>query len=430
MGRPPAGGHRPADRSLQEGERPAARRRGTRGPRRRLRRRDRPARRGRRAHRRRARGRGRPQGRGRRGRGSRRRGGRGGGAQAPPRPPRRPGPQHPGQEARDLRGDLRPRRRGLRPVAGPGDRRRRRLRRALGGPPPGRSDDRRRPDRHQARRRRRRRRRRRGLSVPRALERAFAFERAMHGAAGRTVTAAWGQAFLCPEIDRCYDRNLLWVVADGAGVDAATLDDHADRLLGGHGMTHRRLVTEPEADARLRDDLVARGFDAGSHLFLVHEGGAAPEIPAGIAVVEASIDELLAATDRYLRADPETEYGRDDLTREHLLAHHRDYGPRGSVERRFAVLDGDDVVAWARLWTRGAEAQVEDVVVLAEHRGRGYGRAVVAAATAAALADGADLLFIVADAEDWPKDLYGRLGYATAGALGVYLRYDVRAAAR
>src|SRR3954470_8782577 len=86
------------------------------------------------------------------------------------------------------------------------------------------------------------------------LARAFAFERAMHAAVGRTVTAAWGQAFLSPEIARCYDRNVLWATADAAGLDAAALDAHADRLLGGVGMAHRRLMLEPASDARLRDD--------------------------------------------------------------------------------------------------------------------------------------------------------------------------------
>jgi hypothetical protein len=52
----------------------------------------------------------------------------------------------------------------------------------------------------------------------------------------------------------------------------------------------------------------------------------------------------------------------------------------------------------------------------------------VAAATRAALDDGATLLFIVADEEDWPKYLYGRLGYEVVGTLGVYLRHDPRAA--
>ncbi|WCB92410.1 hypothetical protein DSM104299_01104 [Baekduia alba] len=256
------------------------------------------------------------------------------------------------------------------------------------------------------------------------LERAFAFERAMHGAVGRVVSAAWGQAFLAPEIERCYDRNLLWVVGDGDGLSAETLDAHAQRLLGGHGMTHRRMLVEPAADARLRDGLVALGYDAGAHLFMVHDGGAV-EAPA-VTVEEVGVDLVQTANERYLLTDPDTDYGRDPMTREHLLAHHREYGSTGGAERRFAVVVAGAVAAWARLWRRGDEAQIEDVVCLAAFRGRGYGRAVVAAAARAALAEGASLLFIVADDEDWPKDLYGRLGFAPAGTLGVYQRFVPR----
>jgi GNAT superfamily N-acetyltransferase len=247
----------------------------------------------------------------------------------------------------------------------------------------------------------------------------------MHAAVGRTVTAEWGQAFLTPELDRCYDRNLLWVVGDAGGSSAAQLDAHAERLLDGHGMGHRRLLVEPAADARLRNALVGRRYDPGSHLFMAHAGDA-PAATAGIAVEEVGIDAVHAATERYLLTDPDTEYGRDPRTRHHLLIHHREYGPRGGAERRFAVVVEGEVVAWARLWRRGDEAQVEDVVCLAEHRGRGYGRAVVVAATRAALDEGAELVFIVADDEDWPKELYGRLGYEPVGALGVYLRFDTR----
>ena len=263
------------------------------------------------------------------------------------------------------------------------------------------------------------------------LARAFAFERAMHGAAGRTITGAWGQAFLSPDLDRCYDRNVLWAVDDAGGLSAAALDGHAERLLGGHDLPHRRLLLEPPAQSRLHDGLVARGYDASSHLFQLHPGPAAtPDTVSGVDVVEVSIDAVLAANDRYLQTDPDTPYGRDARTRRHLLEHHRTYGPTGAHERRFAVCDGADVVAWARLWARGAEAQVEDVICLAEYRGRGYGRAVVAAATRAALIENLELLFIVADADDWPKELYARLGFAPAGELGVYLRFAPQSAGR
>ena len=124
--------------------------------RRRLRRRDRSARRGRRADRRRARGR---RGRARprrdeeedeeprrtRSAAARRRRGRRGGR----------GRTRPPQGAGHARGDLRSRRRGLRPVARPRRPGRPRLRRVLGRPPPRRGHDRGGPDRDPPRRRRR-----------------------------------------------------------------------------------------------------------------------------------------------------------------------------------------------------------------------------------------------------------------------------------
>jgi predicted GNAT family acetyltransferase len=144
---------------------------------------------------------------------------------------------------------------------------------------------------------------------------------------------------------------------------------------------------------------------------------------AGVDVVEVDGEAVVPANEHYLLTDPGTEYGRDAVTRADLLEHHRTYAAAGPVtERIFAVVVAGAVVAWARLWSHDRVAQVEDVVCLAEHRGRGYGRAVVAAATRAALAEDPELAFIVADATDWPKELYGRLGYAPIGHLGVYLR--------
>jgi predicted N-acetyltransferase YhbS len=258
------------------------------------------------------------------------------------------------------------------------------------------------------------------------LRRAFAFERAMHAAAGRTVTAAWGQAFLDPALGRCHERNFVTAVADAGEHDAATLDAAAERLLGGEDLLHRRITVEgDDADARVRGELLALGYEPSRHVFLAFpdSAGPPPSVP-GVTVVETDADAVVEANAHYLRTDPDTGYGRDDQTRAELVEHHRTYAALGpATERVFVVQDDDDgVVAWARLWTAGAVAQVEDVVCLAEHRGHGYGRAVVTEATRAALAGGAELTFIVADDADWPKELYGRLGYEPIGHLGVYLR--------
>src|SRR5436309_1584776 len=48
-------------------------------------------------------------------------------------------------------------------------------------------------------------------------------------------------------------------------------------------------------------------------------------------------------------------------------------------------------------------------------RRRGYARAVVSAATRASLEARNEITFLVADDEDWPKDLYASLGYEPIG---------------
>ena len=240
----------------------------------------------------------------------------------------------------------------------------------------------------------------------------------MHAAVGRVVTAAWGHAYLNPARGRCHEENLLWGVGEAAGLGAHALAAEADRLLADR--RHREIVLEGAKADALAGDLGALGYEPSRHLFLAHTGEPPPA--PQVEVAEVPVEDLVRAEDRYLREDPDTLFGRDDETRAHLLEHHRTYGSAGAHERIFGVCHGPDLVAWAKLWTREGVAQVEDVVCLAEHRGRGYGRAVTAAATRAALAAAAELVFIVADDDDWPKELYQRLGYRTVGHTGVFVR--------
>src|ERR1051325_2345459 len=87
--------------------------------------------------------------------------------------------------------------------------------------------------------------------------------------------------------------------------------------------------------------------------------------------------------------------------------------------RFFAVKVEDEVVSYTDLYQDGDEAQVEDVGTLPEHRGRGHATAVVLGAIAAARERGAEFVFLVADHEDWPKELYWRLGF---DELGYYVK--------
>ena len=83
--------------------------------------------------------------------------------------------------------------------------------------------------------------------------------------------------------------------------------------------------------------------------------------------------------------------------------------------RFFAVRGGGEVVAYVDLYHDGRTAQIEDLATLEEHRGRGYASALVLRALEEARQAGCDLVFLVADAEDWPKLLYGRLGFVELG---------------
>ena len=88
----------------------------------------------------------------------------------------------------------------------------------------------------------------------------------------------------------------------------------------------------------------------------------------------------------------------------------RSIGARRFVARIDGVLAGQ-----CELYVDGHDAQVEFVDTLEEFRGRGVARAVVLGAVAAARDAGAEHIFIMGDDDDWPKELYRRLGFDPIG---------------
>jgi ribosomal protein S18 acetylase RimI-like enzyme len=83
--------------------------------------------------------------------------------------------------------------------------------------------------------------------------------------------------------------------------------------------------------------------------------------------------------------------------------------------RFYAAEEDGEVVACADLYVDPPDAQIEDVATSPRHRGRGHGAAVVLTALADARESGADFVFLVADADDWPRDWYARLGFEPIG---------------
>ena len=83
-----------------------------------------------------------------------------------------------------------------------------------------------------------------------------------------------------------------------------------------------------------------------------------------------------------------------------------------STERRFGVRDEEGrPVALTKLRSHGNSAWVEDVYTVPTHRGSGNARRLVTHAAALGLQQGHQLVFIIADDDDWPKGLYAEVGF-------------------
>lgn len=251
---------------------------------------------------------------------------------------------------------------------------------------------------------------------PADYARALAFERASVAAAVAHVEElGWGTAYLEPALPLVYDENFIW--AHAAGLDAGEAMRAADRVLA--SLAHRRIIIDDEPTWRAAS---ARFASAGWRweTETVMARRATPDRPeSAVAVEEGALADILPAVEAYIASEP---WGRHPRTCAELLAHHRRATAAVELERCFLVRDGGAPVAYCKLWRRGAVAQVEDVVVLPDARGRGFGRAVVTAALAAAGAMELELLFIVADDDDWPKELYAKLGFRSVGRLRIFDR--------
>ncbi len=79
--------------------------------------------------------------------------------------------------------------------------------------------------------------------------------------------------------------------------------------------------------------------------------------------------------------------------------------------------DGGQIAARADLYvdTEANICQFENLFTHPDHRGLGYGEALVADALARGQDAGCDLFFLTAAADDWTHDWYQRMGFVEVG---------------
>jgi GNAT superfamily N-acetyltransferase len=252
------------------------------------------------------------------------------------------------------------------------------------------------------------------------LERASAFEEAVRDAcAERLVPSPLGTAVFNDSLPRVWSLNVLRVEQAGAGAEEIAAE--AERLQGEAGLAHRRVLVSGQAAGRSLEQRFAElGWKTDAFLFMAH--AREPSRPVETApAVEVEREALLPIRERILRewlAEPDDETIRQVQESERLVA-------EAGNARHFAVVVEGEAVSGTDLYSDGRTAQIEDVSTLPEHRGRGYASALVLRALDEARATGHEFVFLTADARDWPKELYRRLGFEPLGEKYAYLLHPL-----
>lgn len=227
--------------------------------------------------------------------------------------------------------------------------------------------------------------------------------------ADRVVPWAFGSALLSPGLPLVWDLNLLRVERPPRQLAAHRLAAAADDALGGVGLAHRTLeLSSPSLTTRLARPLGRRGWKQEDLLAMALRRQP-DRAPARFAIHDANFPELREAMVTYLMSE---SFGRDPETRRQLLAAAA-RAERFPGTRRLAVWRRGAPAAWCRLYLHEGIAQIEEVITHPAHRGRGCARALVLSAAELARDAGAELVFLLADAGDWPWRLYERLGFRT-----------------
>jgi N-acetylglutamate synthase-like GNAT family acetyltransferase len=246
------------------------------------------------------------------------------------------------------------------------------------------------------------------------LARVHRFEREIEMAGTETIESPLGVGVLTSELPLRHDSNYLLLERASSAREAI---GEADRILGGAGRTHRVIVTfDEELAGQLIQQFRALGWQINRHVWMVQRRD--PEKRADLSIVR-EVDEsmLRPGRTREILAQP---WGTPELAQQ-LLDSKLMIARRARTHFLGVEVNGE-IVAWSDLYVAQRVGQVEDVATEPEHRGKGYATAVVLRAVEEARRAGADLVFLVADDEDWPKELYARLGFDPVGRLHKFIR--------
>ncbi|HEX5989212.1 MAG TPA: GNAT family N-acetyltransferase [Solirubrobacterales bacterium] len=247
-------------------------------------------------------------------------------------------------------------------------------------------------------------------------DRLLDFELAIDRRANEEVVEyRWGRAFLSPSLPLAWDAN--WALIERAGMTAAEVAAAADESLV--GLEHRAVAIRDEAEgARLAGEMTALpGWEAEQNLFMAWREA---EIVPDPDVREVPLSDCEDLRRELIRGEFPPEMPDLDETAEQLLEMNR--RTCAAAGDRWFIAPAQEPAAACCLLSEPGIGQVEDVGTLSSARGRGYAKAVISAALAASREAGHETTFIVADADDWPRLMYEKIGFEPCGTLHVLRR--------
>ncbi|MFF7359768.1 GNAT family N-acetyltransferase [Streptomyces sp. NPDC008125] len=252
--------------------------------------------------------------------------------------------------------------------------------------------------------------------MPHPLERVTAFRAAFaRRQAAETIRLPGAFAVRDPDFPLSQEHNQL--IVDTPDADPVALPEQAERSLGPREQ-YRISVLDDALGERATPALAAAGYHRDTHVVLTREtaGCVLPDTAARPVALAGLRDALL---DQQLLWFQDRELARQ-------LTDRRTARLRGAAEVLFlaARTPEGEIAAWADLYLDRSSglAQLEDLVTVEPHRGRGHGDTVLATGLALAAAAGVPRLFLVADETDWPRAWYVRRGFTGIGRSHAFLR--------
>lgn len=230
------------------------------------------------------------------------------------------------------------------------------------------------------------------------------------GCAERSERSAHATGLFCDSIPNVYDFNYLR--ADEPLAAADVLAAEADALMP--AFLHRKIVAGRDAE-QAAPAFSEQGFAVTRHVVMACLRDPDRRIDTS-AVRELDFDQLMAGRAEATAAEPP-----GDLRLSRALDRSTRLVMAAVPTRFFAAFADGRVAAYCELRERGRIAQIENVNTLPAFRGQGLGRALVQHAVETARSDN-DLVYLEALADDWPRQLYAKLGFDVVDERYLFLK--------